>query len=97
MIEEVSVLSIEKSKIKSFYIECTLIFGEKITLILRDGGSYTDSTEDVAPYSMEEYLRRTIVSSHKYNNFRYLEEIIRLPIFVTDVTTTISLNLVEMI
>ena len=69
MIEEVSMLSIEKSGRKDFYIECTLMFDENISLILRDSGTYLDSTEDVAPYSMEEYMRRTIVSAQKNKKF----------------------------
>ena len=74
VIEEVSMLTVEKSGGKRFYIECTLIFGERITLILRNGGIYTDLTESVAPDSvdtvpMEEIWRRKIVSAQKSKRF----------------------------
>ncbi len=69
MIEEVSMLAIEKNNSKEFYLETTLFFDEKITLILRNSGTYTDSTEDAAPESIQDFMTMSIVAAQKHKNF----------------------------
>jgi len=69
MIEEVAMLAVNKKRGKIFYIECTLFFNDEITLILRDSGSFTDSTEDTAPNSIDEYLTCSIVAAQDYKLF----------------------------
>lgn len=70
MIEESQMLSLERHK-EGGIIECTLLLGSRITLILRDSGSLTDPTDENGPIaSIESYTGMQILGA--YSQKKYL-------------------------
>lgn len=71
MLEETYMLNFDKTKKdKKYYVECTLLFKEKLLMYVRSNGVYSDATDTNAmPDSLRQYLSSMIVSSQKGSRF----------------------------
>ncbi len=72
MAEESTLLALDKNKTADFYLEYTLMFQEKIRLIVRSNGVHSNVTDaDATPDSMQEYLSTMIVSSQQLSKSNF--------------------------
>lgn len=71
MLEETFMLNLDKAKKKEkYYVECTLLFEEKLYMIIRDNGEYSDATDvNAMPSSLRQYLSTMIISQHRGARF----------------------------
>lgn len=70
MIEETEMLAIEKNGEKGGIIQCDLFFEDKIRMVLRDSGSYSNVTnKDQEAESFRVYAASMIVGSMKSNRY----------------------------
>src|SRR5574344_1038513 len=71
MLEETYMLNLDKSKKdRKYYVECTLMFKDKLMMYVRSNGVYSDATDTNAmPDSLRQYLSSMIVSSQKGSRF----------------------------